>query len=208
MTVALPVPVLEIPISESPIMGAPSPFVGADDVEVLEERADVVSKVFSTYTHELMNISVSCRNPFEVTKRKQIRFNLTSAELSKDEVKLNFIPADTSYFSFLMGKQQYTSKVYGLIKAKPEDTAALLIYESIFFRVVGEEVAFRSVSSTARVLCEKIKLEDVKGMILDSKQAAAFSGLPKSEQDGIVGCYFESLSSVIFKVKSLSVRLI
>jgi hypothetical protein len=205
MTVELASPArLFIPVSSSPIMGAPSPaFEEEPDIENVFE---IIHAVFKKCTSGQFSFSTSCRNPFEMSKRKDYTFLPDTMTISKEELNVTYKPKTSAYFAYLMNDQNYCSKIYATTKLDGEEKS--VTHCETLFHLVPKKTAitFKSISSQFSVICAPITREDIKAFILDSKMSESFSKLDSAEQTKILEQHYPQLYLSIFKIDSIVMR--
>lgn len=197
---------MTIPTSSSPIMGAPSPaFADTDD---FEESFAVIQSIFADFASSEFSLAISCRNPFQLSKREVVKMDPKVVVVGKDEINIAFKPLSTAYFAYTMGKQSYSSKVYGSSKAA-DGKESSHVYDALFFKVVSEAApTFKSVSGRTRIVCSHLTRDDVTAMLKTSKHSDSFEALEESEKKAVLDVYTPVLQASLFKVESLALRFL
>lgn len=142
-------PALFIPPSTSPLMGLPSPNKAGGMIE----PEDFFSKLSDTEKVKSVAVSVSYRH-FLDRNRSEADFIFNTFELSDEEIKVSYIPANEAYFDF--NHFGYTSKVYACLPGRQgkEPTGT---FEGCFHKIqTPDGVVIRSISGRVRIICEPI----------------------------------------------------
>lgn len=195
-----------IPTSSSPIMGAPSPAF--EDGPEPEAMYSIISSIFETCTSGEFSLAISCRNPFEISKRKAIGLEAKTITMSADEINITFNPSETALFASCFGPHKYCSKIYASSKI-PGEKEVTLFNESLFHQVPAKTpITFKSVTNRFSIECSAITADDIKALILDSKYAEKFNKCSVEDQSKVIDGYLSKISLNIFKVNAVVMRIL
>lgn len=195
-----------IPTSTSPIMGAPSPAF--EDEPEPEALFSLISSIFETCASGEFSLAISCRNPFEISKRKAVGLEAKIITISPHEINIKFIPSEPAFFASCLGPHKYCSKIYAS-SSTSRDKETTLFYESLFHQVPAKEpITFKSITNRFSIECSSVKADDIRALILESKSAEKLTKCSAEDQAKILDGYVSKIAKNIFKVDAVVMRLL